>query len=90
MLMDMNKLRTSLGGKVSAAGDPDWDIARQAFNLSLDQRPELVAWPADPDDVARVVGFASQGGCGSPHSSPAMAPHRSVILEERFSSRLRP
>jgi hypothetical protein len=60
--MDTNKLRTSLDGKVSAAGDPDWDIARQAFNLSLDQRPELVAWPAGPDDVARVVRFASQQG----------------------------
>ena len=61
-MTDIDALRTSLGGKVSAAGDPGWDIARQAFNLSLDQRPELVAWPADADDVARVVRFASQRG----------------------------
>jgi len=61
-MTDIDALRASLGGKVSAAGDPGWDIARQAFNLGLDQRPALVAVPADANDVARVVRFASQRG----------------------------
>jgi len=61
-MTDIDALRASLGGKVSAAGDPGWDIARQSFNLGLDQRPALVAVSADANDVARVVRFASQRG----------------------------
>jgi FAD/FMN-containing dehydrogenase len=61
-MTDIDALRASLAGKVSAPGDPGWDMARQAFNLSLDQRPDLVAVPADAADAARVVGFAGQRG----------------------------
>jgi hypothetical protein len=31
-MVDIDALRTGLDGKVSAAEDPGWDIARQAFN----------------------------------------------------------
>jgi FAD/FMN-containing dehydrogenase len=55
-------LRDQLTGRVVAVGDAGWDAARQAFNLALDQRPELVAFPADADDVARVVRFAAERG----------------------------
>ena len=61
-MTDIDALRASLAGKVSAPGDPGWDTARQAYNLSLDQRPDMVATPAGAEDVARVVGFASQRG----------------------------
>jgi FAD/FMN-containing dehydrogenase len=61
-MTDIDDLRASLAGKVSAPGDPGWDTARQAYNLSLDQRPDMVATPADAKEVARVVGFASQRG----------------------------
>lgn len=49
-------------GRLVRPGDGDWDQARQAFNLTLDQRPELVALAADADDVARVVRFAAGHG----------------------------
>jgi hypothetical protein len=49
-------------GCLVGPGDSNWDEARRAFNLALDQRPELVALPADADDVARVVRFAARHG----------------------------
>ncbi len=55
-------LSAELRGRVVAAGDDDWDLARQAFNLTLDQRPEAVALPADADDVARAVRVAAARG----------------------------
>jgi hypothetical protein len=55
-------LAAELTGTVVAAGDDGWDLARQAFNLTLDQRPELVAFPSDADDVARAVRFAAARG----------------------------
>jgi hypothetical protein len=49
-------------GRLVRPGDGDWDEARRAFNLTLDQRPELVALPADAEDVAQVVRFAARHG----------------------------
>ena len=55
-------LAAELQGRVVAPGDGDWDAARQAFNLTLDQRPVLVAFPTDAQDVARAVRFATASG----------------------------
>jgi FAD/FMN-containing dehydrogenase len=55
-------LRDDLDGHVVGPNDNGWDFARQAFNLTIDQRPELVAFPANADDVARIVGYAKQEG----------------------------
>jgi FAD/FMN-containing dehydrogenase len=55
-------LDARLEGRVVQPGGGDWDLARQAFNLSVDQRPELVAFPAHAEDVARVVRAAKQAG----------------------------
>ncbi len=55
-------LAAELRGRVVADGADGWDLARQAFNLTLDQRPEAVAFPADADDVARAVRFATANG----------------------------
>ncbi len=55
-------LRGILDGHVVGPSDNGWDVARQAFNLTIDQRPELVAFPANADDVAQLVRFASQEG----------------------------
>jgi hypothetical protein len=51
-------LRARLRGTVVAPADPGWDAARHAYNLTVDQRPELIAFPRDVDDVAAVVSFA--------------------------------
>ena len=55
-------LSADVQGRVVAPGDGDWDVARQAFNLALDQRPELVAFPADAGDVASAVRVAAANG----------------------------
>ena len=36
---------------VVAPADPGWDLARQAWNLAVDQHPALVAMPLGPNDV---------------------------------------
>jgi FAD/FMN-containing dehydrogenase len=42
--------------------DDGFDGARQAFNLALDQRPELVAYPEDECQVAAVIREAHELG----------------------------
>jgi FAD/FMN-containing dehydrogenase len=43
-------------------GDDGFDGARQAFNLALEQRPELVAYPEDERQVAAVIREARELG----------------------------
>jgi FAD/FMN-containing dehydrogenase len=51
-----------LRGEVVRPGDPRWDDSRRAYNLAVDQRPALVAIPADENDVAAVVRYAAANG----------------------------
>jgi FAD/FMN-containing dehydrogenase len=62
MLTTDQILAGAIRGHVSRPGDPDWDSARQAFNLLVDQRPEAVAFPVDEHDVAAVVRHAADRG----------------------------
>ena len=59
---DIEALSTDLSGRVSTAQDADWDTARQAFNLAVDQRPAAVVHPADARDVIAAVAFAREHG----------------------------
>jgi hypothetical protein len=43
-----------------APGDPDWDTARQAFNLAADQQPALIAYPESVDDVVAAIALARE------------------------------
>ena len=36
--------KLSLTGRVATPADPDWDQARQAWNLAVDQHPAAVAF----------------------------------------------
>src|SRR4051794_19854767 len=49
-------------GRVVTPSDPDWDAARGAFNLLVDQRPEAIAFPTDEREVAAVVSYAREHG----------------------------
>ena len=51
-------------GNVVRPGDPDWDAARGAFNLLIDQQPQAIAFPADERQVAAVVAHAYERGLG--------------------------
>ncbi|HEX8744138.1 MAG TPA: FAD-binding oxidoreductase [Thermoleophilaceae bacterium] len=55
-------LRARIEGGVVKAGDTDWDVARRAFNLVIDQRPAAVALPSSAADVAAVVRYAAANG----------------------------
>jgi hypothetical protein len=59
---DLGPLRARFRGALIAPGEGGWDEARQAFNLLLDQRPIVVAFPADEEDVASTVHYARERG----------------------------
>lgn len=59
---DLDPLRSQISGKVSGPGDQDWDQARLAWNLAVDQRPVAVVFTTSADDVARTVRFAAEAG----------------------------
>ena len=58
----MTTFDTTTGLRVLAPGEDGWDAARQAFNLLIDQRPALIAYPQTAADVASVVRFARAEG----------------------------
>jgi hypothetical protein len=58
--IDPSSLRQRMLGSVSAPGDADWDEARQAWNLAVDQRPAAVAIPESVADVVAIVEFARE------------------------------
>jgi hypothetical protein len=52
----------SLTGTIVTAADPDWDEARQAWNLAADQQPAAVAFVESADDISAVLRFAAENG----------------------------
>jgi len=55
-------LAARINGAIVTADDPDWDVARLAWNLAADQRPAAVVVPQRVDDVVAVVRFAAEHG----------------------------
>ena len=49
-------------GRVAFPGDADWDDARAAWNLAVDQRPAAVFFPEDAGDVAAAIRYAREAG----------------------------
>ena len=67
------------------AADPDFDHARLAFNLTVDQRPELIARPRDEGEVAAAVRHARDEGLrvaaqGAGHNAYAIDWSRPAML----------
>src|SRR5947199_8622580 len=50
------------GAELVKRGEEQWDSARAAWNLAIDQRPAMVARPGNADEVAAVVNFARESG----------------------------
>ncbi|HEX4718651.1 MAG TPA: FAD-binding oxidoreductase [Thermoleophilaceae bacterium] len=48
------------GTEVIKPGEESWDSVRAAWNLTHDQRPAMVARPANADEVVTVVNFARE------------------------------
>jgi len=61
--MSIASSRTTSGEpRIVLAGAPDFDQARQAFNLTVDQRPQEVAYPTDAHEVAALVRSVRERG----------------------------
>lgn len=58
----LNALQARLQGAIIAPGDPGYDSARMAWNLSVQQFPAAVIMAADTADIAEAVRFARQAG----------------------------
>jgi FAD binding domain len=54
----LDRLATTLDGQLTRPGDGNWDIARQAWNLAVDQQPTVVAHAASVRDIVAVVDTA--------------------------------
>jgi FAD binding domain/Berberine and berberine like len=50
------------GALLVEPGEEQWDSARAAWNLAIDQQPALVAEPGNADDVAAVIRYARENG----------------------------
>jgi FAD/FMN-containing dehydrogenase len=82
---DLAELRSQIAGSVVAPGDPEWDEARLAWNLAVDQRPALVALVEDAADAAAVVRYARAEGLrvapqGTGHNAGALGDLADTIL----------
>ncbi len=55
----LQQLASSLDGRLVLPGDADWDTARQAWNLAVDQQPTAVVIAGSVSDVQEVVRTAS-------------------------------
>jgi len=64
MTVRLEELSGRLSGSVTLAGDPDWDVARRAWNLAVEQRPAAVVYPESAADIAAIVDLAREGGLG--------------------------
>ncbi|MDQ3822971.1 MAG: FAD-binding oxidoreductase [Actinomycetota bacterium] len=83
--LDAGALRARLDGSLSVPEDPDWDDARKAWNLSVDQRPAAVVQAESPADVVAVVEFARANGLriapqGTGHMAGALEALSDTVL----------
>jgi hypothetical protein len=83
--LDVRALREHMTGAVTVPGDSAWDVARQAWNLAVDQHPAAVAEPETVADVVVVVEYARAVGLrvaaqGTGHSAAPLGPLQDTIL----------
>jgi hypothetical protein len=68
---NLEDLRDRMAGEIVLPNDSGWDAARQAWNLSVDQRPVAVVVPEAVEDVAAVVGYTLGGGSAGSRAATA-------------------
>lgn len=78
-------LSAQMSGRVVTSSDPDWDAARQVFNLTTDLRPAAVALPRDAADVIAAVGYAAAHGLrvapqATGHNATPLGPLEDTLL----------
>ena len=83
--LDVDALRAQVVGTVSVPGDEDWDAARRAWNLAVDQRPAAVVRAESAEDVKAAVDFARERGLqvapqGTGHGAGGLGSVEDTIL----------
>jgi hypothetical protein len=78
-------LRANLVGELVVPGDENWDEARLAWHLAVDQRPAAVAIPENVHDVIEIVHWARESGLwvapqGTGHNAPALGDLAGTVL----------
>jgi FAD/FMN-containing dehydrogenase len=84
-MIDWSGLDAAIAGDVVQPSDPDWDAARQAWNLAADQHPAVVAHAAARADLAATVRFAGANGLrvapqSTGHGAPVLGDLSDAIL----------
>ena len=69
----------TIAGRIVRPTDPEWDVAHQAFNVRVDQRPEAMVFPADEADVVAIVNHARERGL---RIAPQATAHNAAPLGE--------
>jgi FAD/FMN-containing dehydrogenase len=75
----------SIEGRLATPGDADWDAARAAWNLAVDQHPRAVAFVESIEDLARVVRHAGEHGLsvtaqGTGHGAASLGSLEDAVL----------
>lgn len=83
--LDVSTLRAQLDGRLVLPGDPGWDGARQAWQLTVDQHPEAVILAASARDVVTTVNAARATGLrvaaqGTGHNASPLGPLAGTVL----------
>ena len=60
--LDLDRLRSSVRGRVVAPGDETYDADRVVMFGGIDPHPAVIVRVADPDDVATVIAAARETG----------------------------
>jgi FAD/FMN-containing dehydrogenase len=82
---DLATLRTAVTGDVFTPADHGYDQARQAWNLTADERPAVVVMAESAADVVQAVRFARSRGMriapqGTGHGSEPLEPLEDAML----------
>jgi len=60
----IENIKNQLRGSIFVPGEDGYDESRAAWNLTVDQHPEVIVVARDAADIAAAVSFASQNGLG--------------------------